>query len=82
MYSVSLLQDSRMGPSKPCCAEGPRTYKILKFVVVSFALDSILLTENSNLDSCYEIWECVTNNCRCPYPNYWSHDGVTCYLHH
>jgi len=57
MCSVSLMQDSCIGPSKPCCAEGLRTYKILKFVVVSFALDSILLTENSNLYPCYEIWE-------------------------
>jgi hypothetical protein len=51
------MQDSHIGPSKPCCAEGPGTYKILKFVVVSFALDSILLTDNNNLDPCYEIWE-------------------------
>jgi hypothetical protein len=57
MCSVSVMQDSRIGPSKLCCAEGPRTYKILKFVVVYFALESILLTENSNLDPCYEIWE-------------------------
>jgi hypothetical protein len=56
MCSVSLIQDSRIGPSKPCCAEGPRTYKILKFVVVSFAL-GFILKENSNLDPCYKIWK-------------------------
>jgi hypothetical protein len=31
--------------------------RILKFIVASFGLDSLLLTEGNTLDPCDEIWE-------------------------
>lgn len=35
----------------------PQTYGILKYVVNSFGLDSVLLANGSNLDPSHEIWE-------------------------
>jgi hypothetical protein len=37
--------------------KGLKAYRILKFVVVSFGLDSVLLAEGSIKDLCYEIWQ-------------------------
>ena len=34
----------------------PPVYRILKFFVVSFGLDAILLTDGSVLDSSFETW--------------------------
>ena len=34
-----------------------KMYRIIKFVVGSLELDSVLLTEGSILDPCYKIWE-------------------------
>ena len=36
---------------------GPTTYRILKFIVGSFGLQSVLLTKGGVLGSCYRIWE-------------------------
>jgi hypothetical protein len=38
----------------PVVKEGPNTYRLLKFIVGSFRMDSILLTEGFVLDSCCE----------------------------
>jgi hypothetical protein len=46
---------SDMGTA-PARKRGSDTYRTLKFVGDSFGLDSVLLTEGSILDSCYEIW--------------------------
>ena len=35
----------------------PETYRALKFVVGSVRLYSIILTEGSIVDPCYETWE-------------------------
>jgi hypothetical protein len=37
-------------------AHASEMYRILKFVASSLRLDSILPTEDSILDPCYEIW--------------------------
>jgi hypothetical protein len=34
-----------------------QTYRILTFVMGLFGMDSVLPTERSILDPCYEIWE-------------------------
>jgi hypothetical protein len=39
-------------------------YRLLISVVGSVRLDSVLLMEDSILDSCYEIWSNFANNCR------------------
>ena len=39
------------------CPPPPQTYKILQYVVNSFGMDSVHLTERSILDPCYEVWE-------------------------
>jgi hypothetical protein len=41
----------------PVVQEGPITYRILKFIVGSFKLDPILVTEGCVPDHCCEIWE-------------------------
>lgn len=41
---------------------GPHTYRILKFVSESSALESFLLTEGCILNPCYEIWKKLANN--------------------
>jgi hypothetical protein len=40
----------------PVVQEGPKTYRVLKFIVGSFRLDSFLLTEGCIPDPCCEIW--------------------------
>jgi hypothetical protein len=37
--------------------EGGQTYRMLKFVMSSFGLDSVPLTEGSILDPFCEVWE-------------------------
>ena len=34
-----------------------KTYRMLKFALGSFGMGSVLLTEGSVVDPCYEIWE-------------------------
>jgi len=41
----------------PVVQDGPITYRILKFIVGSFRVDPILLTEDCVPDHCCEIWE-------------------------
>ena len=40
---------------------GPQVYRILKFVIDSFGLESICLAEGSILDPCIEILRCESN---------------------
>jgi hypothetical protein len=39
-----------------------RTYRIPKFVLGFFGLDSVVLTENSTRDPCYDIWSVFADN--------------------
>jgi hypothetical protein len=41
----------------PAALGAYKMYRIVKFVVDSLELDSVLLTKGSILDPCYEIWE-------------------------
>jgi hypothetical protein len=43
------------GPVAQC--PPPQTYRIMKFVVGSFRLGTVLLIVGSNLDPSYEMWE-------------------------
>ena len=45
-------------------------YWKLKFVVGSFRLDSVLLTQGSIMEPWYAIWEYFINNCRGPLTSY------------
>lgn len=58
----NTIQDS-LAPLRPLGAQedpvvkqGPQTHGILKFVLDSFGLGSVITIEGVILDSCYEIW--------------------------
>jgi hypothetical protein len=63
VYSIMGPCDIDKNPARTAARGGGGAWdraapkRILKFVVGCFGLDSILLTEGSILDPCYEIWE-------------------------
>ena len=63
LLRILILSVSRVdrAPENPAArgrgVRGLSNYRILKFVVASFGLDSVLLSEGNILDPCDEIWE-------------------------
>jgi len=63
-FECNKAWDRNVYTNRPCNTDGPvaqcpppQTYRILKFVVGSFRLGTILLIVGSNLDPSYEMWE-------------------------
>ena len=56
-YFTLELQAVVLRPPQTPLPWGPRTYRTLNFVVDPFGLDSILPTQGSILDPCYDMWE-------------------------
>ena len=56
MYQVSYLVKRPLPPTTRR-SEGHKMYKVLKFIVDPFRLNSVLPEEGSILDPCFETWE-------------------------
>ena len=56
---VDMISPPKKTPwrEKPRGSGGLQKHRIIKFVVCSFELHSVILTEGRIIDRCYEIWE-------------------------